>query len=105
MATAKAAKKVATKKAPARPIAKTTVKHVAKPKTPAMQSFVPAPASEPFLTFRITNQTLYWLILAALVLALGMWVTSINIKVQNIYDSIDAVNMQTDALSLPADAQ
>ncbi len=99
------AKKPVTKKAPA----KTTASKVA-PKRPvksarkssAMRSFVATRPSEPFLTFRITNQTLYWLILAAFVLILGVWVTVISIRVQNIYDSIDATNTQADLLTLPS---
>ena len=99
------AKKATTKKAPARPAAKTRVKHISKPKAPAMQSFKPVAATEPFFTFRITRQTVYWSILSILVLALGIWVTNINMKVQEIYDSIDATNMQADALVLPVEAQ
>lgn len=82
MATTKskpATKKPATKR--------TTTKKVAK--QPVMQSFKPAPDTEPFFTFRITHQTVYWFILSMLVLALGIWVTYLNIKVQHIYDQID----------------
>ena len=96
MATSKAAKKSVSKKAPTRPVAKTKVKHVAKAKKPA-------PATEPFLTFRLTNQTLYWAILAAFVLGLGIWVTVISVKVQHIYDTIDATNAQADALVIPTE--
>ncbi len=101
MATSKTVKKPATKKAPARPASKTKVKHVSKAKAPGMRSFVAAPATEPFFTFRLTHQTLYWSILSVLVLALGLWVTNISMKVQYIYDSIDATNAQADALVIP----
>lgn len=46
----------------------------------------------PFFTFRITQQTIYWLILSILVLALGIWITYLNIKVQTIYDHIETIN-------------
>lgn len=97
MATAKkSAKKPATKKAPARSTSKTTVKRVAKPaaaaKSEEMRSFAPARSTEPFFTFRISHQTLYWLLLAIVVLALGVWVVNINDKVQRIYDQIDQTN-------------
>ena len=46
----------------------------------------------PFFTFELTKQTLYWAILCAIVLALGVWVMSLNIQVQKIYDQIDATN-------------
>jgi|APMI01.1.fsa_nt_gi hypothetical protein len=103
MATAKkAAKKPTTKKAPAKAAARTSVKRVTKrPFAPAMRSFAPARPSEPFFTFRITHQTLYWLVLAIVVLALGVWVTDISVKVQRIYDQIDATNAATDAMVIP----
>lgn len=84
----KSVKKSTTKKAPARTATKTRVKHASA--KPVVRSFVPTPATEPFLTLRISNQTVYWLILSSIVLGLALWVTSINIKVQEIYDSIDA---------------
>lgn len=58
-------------------------------KQPVMRSFKPVPDTEPFFTFRITHQTVYWFILSMLVLALGIWVTYLNIKVQQIYDQVD----------------
>jgi len=73
------------------------VTHKAAPKQAEMRSFHRAKA-EAFFTFRITNQTLYWTILCALVLALGVWVLSINIQVQNIYDQIDAQNQTIDMM-------
>lgn len=76
-------KKPATKKPVARrPHGKKTI-------MPEMRSFKRVPDTEPFLTFRITHQTVYWLILCALVLGLGIWVTYLNIQVQQIYDQID----------------
>jgi hypothetical protein len=57
-----------------------------------MRSFALAHQTEPFFTFRITHQTLYWSILAVMVLALGIWVMNINDKVQRMYDQIDVSN-------------
>lgn len=103
MATAKKpAKKPATKKAPAKSAARTTIKRSTKrPVAPVMRSFAPARTTEPFFTFRITHQTLYWLVLAMIVLALGVWVTVISVKVQQIYDQIDETNAATDAMVIP----
>ena len=82
-------KKPAVKRAaPKRPATKTTVKR-ATPASASHRSFRVTRESEPFFTFRITHQTVYWLILCGLVLALGAWVLSINNKVQHIYDQID----------------
>ena len=86
-------KKAAVKRAPAKSTA-TKVTRVARSTQTQMRSFRPAAASELFFTFRLTRETLYWLILSAIVLALGIWVTNINIKVQTIYDQIDQTNRQ-----------
>lgn len=91
----KTTKKQVAKKAPSRSSAKTTVRRVSPSKTSGaseMKTFVPSPVSEPFFTFRISNQTVYWLILAVIVVGLGLWVMNINDKVQKIYDNIDATN-------------
>lgn len=62
---------------------------VSRSKSPEMKSFRVAKAQEPFMSLKITVQTLYWLILAGAVLLLGLWVLDIHNKVQNIYDEID----------------
>ena len=59
-----------------------------------MRSFRLSKVQEPFLTFRITHQTVYWSILAILVLALGLWVVDINDRVQRIYDQVDSINRE-----------
>ena len=101
--TKKPAAKKTTKAAPARPASKTTVKRVTKSaKAPEMRSFAPAPPAEPFFTFRISHQTAYWLVLAAIVLGLGVWVFNINDKVQRIYDQIDQTNSAINALPDPS---
>lgn len=67
------------------------------PKKQAKKAVVAAPS---FFTFKFTYQTVYWLILCTLVLALGVWVIDLNVKVQKIYDQIDMSNtiqyMQSD---------
>jgi len=87
----KQAKKTPVKRATAKPVSKTTVR-TKKVVAPEMRSFRAARVNEPFFTFRITHQTFYWLILAVLVVSLAAWVMSISIKVQHIYDQIDAAN-------------
>jgi hypothetical protein len=75
MATKKTApkKKVAAKKTVAR-----------KPKSVAQQSFKVAPEKYPFITFKITDQTVYWSILLILILLLGIWVINIQISISEI---------------------
>lgn len=43
----------------------------------------------PFFTLRLTHQTLYWLILSGLVVALAAWVMHLSGKIQDIYDQIE----------------
>lgn len=86
--------KTANKRAPAKTTS-TKVTRVVKPAHAQMRSFHPAENNESFFTFRLTHQTLYWLILSLIVLALGIWVININTKVQGIYDQIDEINRQT----------
>lgn len=87
-----AAKSTAAKRAPA----KSRATSVRVKKAQPMQSFKPAKSSEPFLTVRITHQTVYWAILAIIVLALGLWVIDINDRVMTIYDQIDASSAAVD---------
>ena len=56
---------------------------------PILRSFRRSRPTTPFFTFKVTNQTVYWLILSLFVLGLGVWVTYLNVKVQRIYDQID----------------
>ena len=90
-----AAKKTAVKRAPAKSRSATSVKRVTKPQ---VRSFRPAKPDEPFFTFRVTHQTVYWIILAVIVVSLAAWVLSISIKVQNIYDQIDATTRATESM-------
>lgn len=98
MATAKKSSpkttKPAVKRAPAKARATTKVtKKSSAAQSKSLRSFRPHRTSrEAFFTFRVTRQTLYWLILTGIVLLLGIWVMSISIKVQQIYDQIDASN-------------
>ena len=59
------------------------------------KSFVVSDDRPPFLTFRATHETFYWIVLGALVLALGIWVLTLTVKIQQIYDDIDVLQSQT----------
>ena len=99
-----AAKKPAVRRAPAKSRSATSVKRVSTAPAP-VRSFRPAKPDEPFFTFRITHQTVYWLILAVIVVSLAAWVLSISIKVQNIYDQIDATTRATENMRIMPKAQ
>ena len=64
-----------------------------------MRSFVLAKDTPPFFIFRITHQTFYWLLLCGIILALGIWVIALNVKVQMLYDSVDRT---TSDMEVPA---
>ncbi len=57
-----------------------------------------------FFSIRITDQTIYWAILCFIVLALGVWVVTIDDKVQHLYDQIDAQIIE-DSLSVPVEKE
>lgn len=59
-----------------------------------IRSFRVAKPDTPFLTFSITRQTLYWLVLAGVVLVFGLWLIKLQSDIQAIYDSIDATNAE-----------
>ena len=94
MATTK--KKPAAKAAAKKPTTarKTAPKSSAKKaKIAEHRSFRPSVEKSPFMTFKFTEQSAYWLILCVLVLALGAWVMYLNVKIQNIYDQVE-INTQ-----------
>ena len=82
-------KKAAVKKAaPKRPAAKKTTK---KSSSAGLRTHVALRAEETdFMTFRITRQTLYWLVLGAVVILFTIWLMRLQSDIQSLYDQIDA---------------
>jgi hypothetical protein len=81
------------KKATAKKTTKATTarkKAASKHVEPRYTSFKRADNPKPFVTFQFTQQTVYWLILSIIVLALGVWVITLSVKVQNIYNKFEA---------------
>jgi hypothetical protein len=64
---------------------KTTTKKVVKP---VAKSFKVHKETEPFMTFKVTEQTVYWLIFLAAVLILGIWLVNSQNNVASILDGI-----------------
>lgn len=90
------------KKAPAKkPAAKAKSKATSakKPVVTTFQSFRPSRPVEPFFTFRITRQTVYWLILSVIVVALAAWVLQLSARVQAMYDQIEQNSITIEDLS------
>jgi hypothetical protein len=73
------AKKKTAKKAKT---AKGAVKH---------QTFKLSREKTPFLTFRVTEQTVYWAILLVLIFILALWVLNIQLYVADILSGVSAV--------------
>lgn len=72
---------MATSKKPSKK-AKKPIKH---------QSFKLSKDPVPFLTFQFTEQTFYWIILLAMIIALALWVYNIQLRTTDILDSISAL--------------
>lgn len=63
-----------------------------------LRSFAVCSEPTPFLTFRPSVQTFYWLILGVFVVSFGAWVILLTVKVQNIYDQIEINNTAINTL-------
>lgn len=84
------AKKTTTKKAtPARSTASTRVRTK---RAKAMQSFKVTTPDESFFTFRITKQTVYWIILMVAVAACTLWILKLQSDVNELYDQIQLLS-------------
>lgn len=87
------AKKATTKKKPVSKKVTTKKTAASKAKKQAsVRSFRPTRSQQPFMSFQPSRQTLYWLILSAIVLVFGMWIITLQVQIQDIYNSIDANN-------------
>jgi hypothetical protein len=81
----KVVKKAAPKKAVKRVVA---AKVVRKAKTAPAKSFAISSEKQPFVAFKITDQTIYWSVLLAYILLLSLWILKIQIDTQSIIDKI-----------------
>ncbi len=68
--------------------AKTVAKKVYKTKSSSDKSFKMINEQHPFMTFKITDQTIYWSILFIVIMALSLWVLNIQIDTIRILDRI-----------------
>lgn len=85
-----------TKKSVKKPAHKKAASHKAKHRP--LVSFRIDNETTPFLTFRLTRQSLYWFIFSVAILGLGIWVLLLNIKIVQIYDQIQMNDAVTDSL-------
>ncbi len=84
----------------------TTTKKSAPKKPTAKKAVAPtakvAESKVDFMTFKVTEQTVYWSIIGAMILALGIWVMTINARVQAIYDQIDSLTSEEGTIYIKA---
>ena len=73
----------------------TKKKQPTKKKQSEMRSFVRSPGPKPFVTFKFTQQTVYWLIIGGLVLGFGIWVMYLTVRVHSLYDDIQGQGIDT----------
>lgn len=64
------------------------------------RSFVRAEGPKPFVSFRFTQQTIYWVIIGMLILALGAWAMYLTVKVQNVYDLVEENSRTNDPIMM-----
>ncbi|MGB4420420.1 MAG: hypothetical protein WBI29_01305 [Candidatus Saccharimonadales bacterium] len=68
---------------------KTSVKRVYKPKKAKPASFKIQKETVPFMSFKITEQTVYWLVVVLLIFLLGIWVLRIQLDLSELLDQIE----------------
>jgi len=67
---------------------KKTAKKATPKKSAKMESFKLAKEPTPFVSFRVTEQTIYWSILLILILVLALWILQLQVDVSDILDNI-----------------
>ena len=83
-------KKTVAKKAPAK---KTTAKK-STAAAASMKSFQVAKPADSFSTFRITRQTVYWIILVAFIVFAQLWILKLQIEVATLIEAQQAQIME-----------
>jgi hypothetical protein len=78
-------KKVAVKK---KPTAAKRTKSTKVAKQQPMRSFQIAAQPVPFKTFKVTRQTVYWLILLAVIAATQLWILKLQMDIATLTESI-----------------
>ena len=88
------------KKTTAKSQAATKPKKVTNKKQPSQQSFRKCPETQPFMTFKITPQTVYWLIICVLVFLVGIWLIKMQNDIMSLYDQVDAMRAEEQTLDI-----
>ena len=84
-------KKASSKKAPSKGkqgrASSPSSKKATSKKDSAVRSFHLTPETQAFTTFRITRQTIYWIILAAFIIFVQLWILKLQIEVATLLDN------------------
>ncbi|MDB5177705.1 MAG: hypothetical protein JWO61_88 [Candidatus Saccharibacteria bacterium] len=88
-----ATKKTTSKKAPTKKAS--PKKRSSTSKASSVRSFHVAPPDRPFWTFLFTTQSFYWVLIGASVLAVGIYVATLQIRINSLYDQIDMNSAQS----------
>lgn len=93
-----ATKKTTTKKAPAKkkPVAKSSKAAVKKAQSSRVLAI--QPEQEDFMNFRVNRETVYWVVLGAVVILFALWIMQLQSDIQKIYDDIDASSATTESV-------
>lgn len=70
-----------------KPTAKKATNKKASSKNVEMRSFRVSPEERAFLDIQVTRQTIYWIILAAFIVFVQLWILQLHIEVVNILDA------------------
>lgn len=74
-----------------------TVKKAAPKKQTAKKHANNAVTQSQFMEARITDQTIYWLIFGAAAIVFALWLFSLDAKIRDLYDQIDANTYQLES--------
>ena len=80
------AKKKSTSTAKKAPVKKTA----SKPTPRVSAASATAATKRPFMEKKFTEQTIYWLIIGAAVIGIAAWVLSLQVRLDEMYDDIEA---------------
>ena len=94
-------KKTPLKKKPAVKSTKTTVKKATKPaRKGSVRALKLQREQEDFMTFRVNRETVYWMVLGAVVILFAMWILQLQSDIQKLYDQIDASAAAYDSMDM-----
>jgi len=80
-------KTVAAKKPVSKTAKNTTRKKVSAPQPVKMRSFRVSPNNPSFTTFKITRQTLYWIIIVGFIIAMQLWIIAMQIETSDFIEN------------------